>query len=180
MNRGLTVLLAALVVCAAAPLAGDVVVFKDGKCEESPIKQVTGDAVTIQGPYGDLTYPLTTVYWYCSSDPQRPGLEYYWAGIRLLELRKKHTAIGMFNKAGEFDPRYAAAGRNAVSNYEPRDTRSASSRLHPDGATTSTGSSECPLYRVPCKLCNATGMIEYKAPKIGKTDNPYPYIMEAA
>jgi hypothetical protein len=180
MARVSASLLAAFVVCAATPLAGDIVVFKDGQCEETTIVQVGNDAITVQGPYGDLTYPLTAVYWYCPSDPQRPGLEYYWAGVRLLELHKKHTAIEMFGKAGESDPRYAAAGRNAVSNYEPQDTRSAMARLRPDEEVTSASSSQCPVYRVPCKLCGGTGSIEYKAPKIGQTDNLHPYIMQAA
>ena len=167
MRTTYAVILILLVLGITLPALGDVVVFRTGGYEEVTITNVARDAITVAGPYGEMTYPFPSIYWFCPSSQEYPGLEYYWAGVRLLELHKPNAASTMFEKAGELDERYAVAGRRAVHDY----TAIGSSRDVPDGRE---------VFTIQCKLCGGTGKLERELPKISMTDMPNPYIIQAA
>jgi hypothetical protein len=154
---------------AAVPTAlADVVVFKDGSCEDDvTIKNVTADTLTIAGPYGDLPYPIEQVYWFHQSVPDRPGIELYWAGVKLLDLHKRHTAQKLFDRAGKFDRRYAEAGARAIKSYTPQAPTDYASRLGPSDAGV-TG--DVLVFKVVCKLCGGKGEVEYKVQQVAATD----------
>ncbi|MBN1918013.1 MAG: hypothetical protein JW889_08905 [Verrucomicrobia bacterium] len=160
-------LLVLLVAGCTFPVWGDVVVFRTGGCEEVKITDVARDALTVAGPYGEITYPYGSIYWFCPSSDEYPGLEYYWAGVRLLELHKLHPASAMFAKAGAINEQYREAGRQALRKYQ----EIGSSHDVPDGRE---------AYTIPCKLCGGTGKLDCDLPKIAMTDMPHPYIIEAA
>jgi hypothetical protein len=171
--RTLGVAFVLVLLAAAVPTASaDVVVFNDGSYEDDiQIKDVTPDTLTITGPYGDLPYPIERVYWYHQAVAEdQPGIELYWAGLKLLELHKKQTARKLFDKAGKFDPRYAEAGTRAINNYTPQQPTDYASRLGPSDIGV-TG--DVPVYRVVCKLCGGTGEVEYKVQSLAADDEYY-------
>lgn len=171
MRTVLSACLVLLVLGVALPVWGDIVVFRNGEVEELKIRSVDRDLITVDGPYGQLRYPLSSIYWFCPSAVERPGLEYYWAGVRLLELHKKYTATRMFERAGLLNQQYLEAGHQALLDYTPRAPGS-STRAH----SHSTGQ----VYTVQCKFCEGKGEIETEVPKIAMTDDPHPYIIQAA
>jgi hypothetical protein len=170
--RVLGVGLVLMLLGAAVPTAlADVVVFKDGSCEDDvTIKNVTADTLTIAGRYGDEPYPIERMYWFHQSVPDRPGIELYWAGVKLLDLHKKHTAQKLFDKAGKFDRRYAEAGARAINNYTPQRPTDYASRLGPSD-TAVTG--DVPVFKITCKLCGGKGEVEYKVQQVAATDDEY-------
>jgi len=149
----------------------DVLVFRDGTFEEGTIKSVTAESVTLQVQYGELPYPLERIYWYHSATPDRPGLEYYWAGMKLLELHKKYTAQKLFEKAGRFDKRYREMGAKAIQDYSPSRSTDSASRLRPPAM--GEFRSGRPVYKVECKLCGGSGEVEYTIQGMTKLDDEY-------
>jgi hypothetical protein len=81
MKTAYTTFLFMLVLGYTLPVWGDIVVFRTGACEEVKITSVAQDAVTVAGPYGEVTYPYASIYWFCPSSEEHPGLEHYWAGF---------------------------------------------------------------------------------------------------
>jgi len=170
--RALSAAVLLALIAATLPAAlGDVVVFRDGSYDdEGKIKGVTADTLTIAGPYGDLPYPIERVYWCHQSVPDRPGIELYWAGIKLLELDRKHTAKKLFDKAGRYDRRYAEAGARAIKNYTPQRPSDYESRVSPSDPGLA---GQVPVFKVQCKLCGGSGEVEYKVQQVASIDDEY-------
>ena len=157
--RSVIVFVVVVLVAGVIPAAfGDIVVFRDGTFEDAKIKSVTDDLLTIEGEYGDLPYPRERVYWFSQAVPERPGIEYYLAGLKLLELHKKHMAAKLFEKAGQYDRRYAQAGEKALQVYTPQRPTDTASRL--EAPPSGDAHSRVPVYKVQCKLCQGTGKVE--------------------
>lgn len=141
------VLVAAVLVMAMA--YADVVIFRDGSYDDGKIKSATAEAITIETPYGDVSYPRNTFYVFYQDDPAHPGQQYYQAGLAMLQLRKKTQAEQLFKKAVAADRRYAQPCQNALDAYEPS-----------LGAGTSV--TEAPGMRkfiLKCTLCGGTGRV---------------------
>ncbi len=150
--------LVALIAAIVPAARGDIVVFRDGSYEEGEVKGWSAESVTMTSPYGDLTYPRESVYSGHRSSADQPGLEYYHAGMMLLRLHRKNSALQLFQKAGRYDKRYLAAGERAIRDYSPQRTGSYGRvDAPPDGDLRF----RVPVYRVKCKLCSGTGKVEY-------------------
>jgi hypothetical protein len=137
----LLVLLSGLIV--AAP--GDIVVFKDATYEDCRIVDENEDVVSIEGPYGQMTYPRAQVLWLQRSSVQRPGDEYFQAGLKMLELERKQRAIKLFEKAGLYNKEYERAGKALIAQTTPQRPKTVATRIQRDEPGTIVVRMQCPF-----------------------------------
>lgn len=142
----LVVLLGGLMVGAL----GDIVIFKDGSYEDCTITSESEEGLAIKGPYGELRYPRERVFWHQRSTTERPGDEYFQAGLKMVELRRKQTAIELFKKAGLYNKDYEWAGRAVIKRTTPKRSTTHPTRIKRVEPGTL-------LVRVSCPFCEGTG-----------------------
>ncbi|MBN1917307.1 MAG: hypothetical protein JW889_05305 [Verrucomicrobia bacterium] len=99
------------------PALADIVVFNDGRVEEIPIADVTEQTVTVKTPYGEMPYPRGAVLFFWASNAERPGEEYYVAGLFMLRLHNRTKAETLFAKAITLNKQYEKPAREAMRNY---------------------------------------------------------------
>ena len=138
----LVVLLGGLMVGAL----GDIVIFKDGSYEDCTITSESEEGLGIKGPYGELKYPRERVLWHQRSTAQRPGDEYFQAGLKMVELRRKQTAIELFKKAGLYNKDYERAGKALIQQTTPKRSTTHPTRIQEIVPGTV-------LVRLKCPIC---------------------------
>ncbi len=125
---------------------GDIVIFKDGSYEDCTIVSESEEGLSIKGPYGELKYPREQVVWHQRSSAERPGDEYFQAGLRMVGLHRKQTAIELFKKAGLYNKDYERAGKMVIDRTTPKRPTTAPTQIEEIVPGTV-------LIRLKCPIC---------------------------